>query len=149
VLDDFGLAATIRVKSRNCRQTPGRSTYQQTLGIERLLSALETALFRVAQETLRNVGKHTHSTQVRVWLGRHREIIRLEVQDLGQGFEPAGVPPERGAGQHIDLAGMQERITLLGGRFALQSQPEVGIQVVAKVPLPQPIRPGLTRGRPA
>jgi signal transduction histidine kinase len=108
-------------------------------GIERLPSALEMALFRVAQEALRNVDKHTHSTQVRVWLGRHRETIRLEVQELGQGFEPAGVPPEHGAGQHIGLAGMQERITLLGGRFTLQSQPEVGTQVVAEVPLPQPV----------
>ena len=111
------------------------TTYEETLGGARLPAALETALFRVAQEALTNVRKHAQTDQVRVALGPRDGAVRLEVSDRGRGFAPAELEQAAGPGERVGLSSMRERIALLGGALEIRSEPGAGTSVVAEVPL--------------
>ena len=127
VLDDFGLAAAIRLQIEELQNAGWEITYQQTLpSDERLPAAVETTLFRVAQEALTNVRKHAQTTKVRVALSRVGSIVRLEVQDWGKGFDTNATKAGTGTGEHMGLLGMRERLALIDGRFILNSQPGRG-----------------------
>jgi PAS domain S-box-containing protein len=111
----------------------------------RLPEDMELALFRVVQESLANVLKHSHSARATIRFTRQAAFVILEVQDMGRG-----IPAEKLArikamsgGAGVGLGGMQERLRLLGGRLDLESGP-AGTTVRAIVPLselpPEPAR---------
>lgn len=135
-LDDFGLATAIRSQVEELRSEGWQVGYEETLGDERLPAALETALFRIAQEALTNVRKHAQTTRVDVTLQRLKGIVRLQVEDRGRGFQPTETGNGGGPGEMVGLSSMQERAALLGGDFEVRSKPGGGTTVVANVPLP-------------
>jgi signal transduction histidine kinase len=139
-LDDFGLATAIRMQAEELSAEGYKTTYEETLGEARLPGPLETALFRVAQEALANVRKHAQTERVHISLGRRDDgVAHLEVRDWGRGFEePAGAGRRGGGpGERVGLSSMQERVTLLGGRFQVRSEPEKGTAVLAEIPTQQ------------
>jgi signal transduction histidine kinase len=91
---------------------------------------VEQALFRVAQEALANVTRHSLARTADVHLAWHNGDVILTVADDGRGFDPAG-PGQRGVGLHS----MQERVAALGGRFQVESRPGKGTSIIATVPL--------------
>jgi len=109
--------------------------YDETLGDERLPAALETVLYRVAQEALTNVRKHADTTRVRLNLGCLERQVRLRIRDWGRGFETAMPVGGDGPGERVGISGMAERIALLGGEFKVCSRPGAGTLIVARVPL--------------
>lgn len=135
VVEELGLATALRMQAAALRTEGWAITYEETLGQERLPSTLETALFRVALEALTNVRKHAHTTRARLAIEHTGPIVRLEAQDWGCGFQPSALAGAGSAG-HFGLHEMRERIALLGGRFAIHSQPGAGTRVVVEVPLP-------------
>ena len=135
VLDDFGLATAIRQQVQRFGGDGRRIGYEETLGDERLPSTVETALYRVAQESLTNVQKHASSARVQVTLQRLDGSVRLRVRDWGEGFRPGEVAIGDGPGERMGLSSMRERIALLGGSFEIHSEPGAGTEVVAEVPL--------------
>jgi signal transduction histidine kinase len=140
VLDDFGLARALRLQVERLSGEGLRATFEDDLGGERLPEAVETALFRVAQEALTNARKHSGAQEVHVALGRRGQALRLEVRDWGRGFAADGSDGAKGEaepGERVGLASMQERVALLGGRLEIQSEPGAGTAVVAEVPLPE------------
>ena len=134
-LDDFGLTTALSLMVEALRAEGLTITYDETLGPERLPSAIETTLFRVAKEALTNVRKHSHTDQAHLALKRRDTMIRLEVQDWGSGFEPFAVLHEARFGENVGLREMRERVELVGGNFSLSSQPGVGTLIVAEVSL--------------
>jgi signal transduction histidine kinase len=115
-------------------------SYEETLGKKRLPDTLETALFRVAQEALTNVRKHAQTERVHIALGRRDDgVVHLEVRDWGRGFgEPADAEQKGGGpGERVGLSSMQERVTLLGGRLQVRSEPGKGTAVLAEIPVQQ------------
>jgi PAS domain S-box-containing protein len=134
-LDDFGLAAALRLEVEALRSEGWDISYVERLGDERLPPTLETALYRVTQEALTNVRKHADTTCVRLSLGRLGQEVRLRVRDCGKGFSEAELDRAGGPGERVGVSGMQERIALLGGEFEVRSRPGSGTLVVAKVPL--------------
>ncbi|MGC2764196.1 MAG: PAS domain S-box protein [Candidatus Acidiferrum sp.] len=88
-------------------------------------------LFRVAQEALGNVVKHSGATDAQVELIRTASGIRLRISDTGKGFDPALQNPDAGIG----LIGMNERLRLVGGKLTVRSEPKRGTEVLADVPL--------------
>ena len=136
-LDDFGLATAVRQQVQKLGGGARRIGYEETLGDERLPSAVETALYRVAQESLTNVQKHASSARVRVTLQRLNGSVRLQVRDWGQGFRTDEVATGDGPGERVGLSSMRERIALLGGSFEIHSELGNGTEVVAEVPLPE------------
>jgi len=88
--------------------------------------AVKEAVYRIAQESLTNVVKHSQATQVRVILASTGAGLELEVADNGTGFDTAGDFPG-----HLGLRSMRERAEKSGGRLEISSQAGVGTRVIA------------------
>ena len=128
-LDDFGLVAALeRLTQSFAEQSKIPVDFQSTLPPQRLPEEVETALYRIVQESLTNVIKHAHATRVSVLLTRKNGSVAAVVEDDGRGFDPAAVP-DGGFG----LVGMRERVAALGGRLELESGGR-GTTVAAEVP---------------
>jgi signal transduction histidine kinase len=137
-LDDLGLAATISLEVERLREEGYRVDYtddMDDIGEERLPGAVEIAFFRVAQEALTNIRKHSRTRRVRIKLRREAEEVRLEIEDDGRGFDPATASLGSGPGERVGLAGMRERIGALGGALEVRSSRGAGTFVAASVPL--------------
>ncbi len=136
-LDDLGLATAVRLQVEEMRAGGYEASFEEALGDGRLPATLETTLFRVAQEALTNVRKHAETGRVRVTLGRRADgVVRLEVRDWGRGFDPGAAADGGGPGERVGLSSMRERVTLLGGRLEISSEPGRGTSVVAEVSPP-------------
>lgn len=114
------------------RRHPIRVSLAVEPGVQ-LPAAVETAFYRVVQESLTNVGKHADATQVSVRVAVQDDQATLTITDDGQGFDPGRVGED---GQvTFGLTGMQERIADLGGQLSVRSAPGRGTEVRALVPL--------------
>lgn len=130
VLDDLGLAASIR------------SLAAAVLGVEvevdvepvGLAEHVETALYRITQESLQNVEKHAGASRVRVWLGTSPEGVELVVADDGCGIDPARLGERDGEQTTYGMAGMRERAELVGGRLEIGPDPAGGTRVRVVLP---------------
>jgi signal transduction histidine kinase len=96
-----------------------------------LPSQVEIALFRIGQEAINNILKHAHASRVNLTLALHDGQASLRMDDNGKGFTSA---PSRDDAQHLGLATMQERASLLGGSFTCVSAVDCGTQLHARVP---------------
>jgi signal transduction histidine kinase len=92
---------------------------------------LENAIFRIVQESLTNVRRHSESENVQVDLIKKSDVIQIEIEDWGVGFDP-----ENTSGDCFGLVGIQERVRMLGGNAIIDSEPGKGTRVVVKLPLP-------------
>jgi PAS domain S-box-containing protein len=145
-LDDFGLAAALRLQVEALRTEGWEIVYKEALGDQRLPAAVETMLYRVAQEALTNVRKHADTTRVRLKLARLGREVRLRIRDRGRGFRTTESTGGGGPGEKVGLSGMRERVTLLGGAFEVYSRPGVGALIVARVPLTEPTKEATKHG---
>jgi len=141
-LDDFGLAAALRLQVEKISNQGSQVDYEEALGDERLPPEVETALYRVAQEALTNVHKHAPSARVRISLRRLNDSVRLQVRDWGPGFNPEKITDGGGPGERLGLSSMRERMALLGGHLEVHSRPGEGTEVVAEIPSVQIYRKG-------
>ena len=131
VLDDFGLVAALeRLTDAFAEQRKVRVDFHSAMGEARLPAEIETALYRVVQESLTNIVKHANAHKVSVSIARRGSGVAAVIEDDGAGFDPRTVR-EDGLG----LLGMRERLALLDGRLEIESRPGVGTTVVAEVPL--------------
>lgn len=135
VLDDLGLAPALeRLVTDIQEHHPVAVTLDATeVANVRLGEAVETAVFRIVQEALANVVEHAEARRSSVVVGCRNGHVIIDVTDDGHGIAPA--VRKAGAPGHLGLTGMKERVTLLGGRFALQSAPERGTRVTALIPV--------------
>ncbi len=136
-LDDFGLATAIRLQAQALRDEGWEVDYEETLGEERLPVAMETALFRVAQEALTNARKHAGTKRVGIALERLEHAVRIRIRDWGRGFSPTALTNGGAPGERVGLSSMRERVALFGGSLEIESSPGAGTSLVAKVPLAQ------------
>jgi signal transduction histidine kinase len=88
-------------------------------------------VFRITQEALTNIGRHSGAKRASVSLKGTPNDIRFTIRDFGRGFDSAGDRDHRGLG----LISMRERIGLLGGRIRINSRPDKGVRIEAFVPL--------------
>jgi signal transduction histidine kinase len=134
LLDDLGLVPALRWYSRNSLERLGIEVNLEVQGVrERLPAPMETALFRIVQEAITNVARHSKAKAARVRLELADSTITAEVEDDGMGFNVDEVFKGRDGG--LGLLGMEERAHLLGGELQLQTLPGHGTKVVLKVPL--------------
>lgn len=139
VLDDFGLGRALEREAEAFRREGGALAFEDALGGVRLAPAVETALFRVAQEALRNVRKHAHAATARMSLAIQGDEAVLRVRDDGGGsvcdaVRDAGARAA-GRGERLGLMGMQERMKRVGGRCRIERAPGAGMLVEAQAPL--------------
>jgi signal transduction histidine kinase len=132
LLDDFGLVPALeRLLETFGDQTGIVVEFESgAVGAERLPAEVDTALYRIVQESLTNIVKHARASRVSVVLARKPNSVVVVIEDDGAGFDPKGVR-EDGFG----LAGMRERMALLEGRLEIESAEGSGTTLVAEVPL--------------
>ncbi len=134
VLDDLGLQPALEWHAKQFqRQTGITVSLDLALPAERLPSELETVIFRITQEALTNIARHSGAKTAAISLSHEAEQLHVEISDQGKGFELAPVLERRDA---IGLAGVRERIHLAGGRLEIVSQPGQGTRLNATFPLP-------------
>jgi signal transduction histidine kinase len=131
VLDDFGLVAALeRLTETFGAQTGIGIRFESGLAGGRLPADVETALYRIVQESLTNIVKHSHARNISIVLVRKPGAVAAVIEDDGLGFDPDSV---RDGG--YGLVGMRERVGLLDGRLQIESSEGGGTTLVAEVPL--------------
>jgi two-component system sensor histidine kinase UhpB len=141
MLDDLGLPAALRWLAEDARVRLGIEVRVVTNGIERLPSDIETALFRIAQESLTNAARHGHATSSGCRVHQSNESVTMVIADNGDGFEGradsarAGSSSWRRRQGGLGIEGMQARLRPLGGTLTIRSRPGRGCWVRAQVPL--------------
>jgi signal transduction histidine kinase len=132
VLDTFGLSAAVEWQCSEFERRTGIACECRQLDDEMVLNAeCSTALFRILQEALTNVARHSRATKVYVELAVNGSHVGLTVRDNGRGV----TEDELAAPGSLGLLGMRERAVLLGGDFFVRGEPGKGSVVVARVPL--------------
>lgn len=137
ILDDLGLLPALLWQfDRYTLSTRVRVQFEHE-GVDgrRFSPDLETAAYRVAQESLTNVARHAGVEDVSVRIWADRQQLHLRVQDQGRGFDSGR---KRYKSDGCGVLGMSERVQLLGGRFDVVSNPGTGTSVAADFPLQLP-----------
>ena len=98
-----------------------------------LSAATTTLLFRVAQEALRNAGKHAGASRVEVRLRNRGDHVRLEIDDDGRGFSAEDLESRRRDG-HVGLSLLRDLVADAGGSLRVESQPQQGTRIAVEVP---------------
>ena len=134
VLDDLGLQAAIEryVTDYRARYPIAIDLVMRGLGEERLPSEVETALYRIVQESLTNVARHAQAHTASVLIERQNGAVRAIIEDDGRGFDPSMASAAEG---RLGLYGMRERAELLGGKMAIESAPANGTSLFVEIPL--------------
>jgi signal transduction histidine kinase len=137
VLDDLGLVAALRwlVNSVKNRKNLRMSFQTEGMGSRRLPKEIETACFRVAQEALTNVLRHAQASMIMVRLDKVGAGLSLMVSDDGIGFNLEARQNGLNIGSGFGLLGMEERVTLLGGTFKIESKEGKGSVILAHFPV--------------
>ncbi|GBD11858.1 Signal transduction histidine-protein kinase/phosphatase DegS [bacterium HR23] len=135
-LDDFGLLPAIRWYAESHLEERGIQVSLQARGLpSRLPRHLEVALFRIVQEAINNIAKHAQARHAHIALQVANGTVQVTVADDGKGFEVARVLSPASRSTSVGLLGMQERVTLLGGRLEVDSAPGQGTRLRATIPL--------------
>ena len=134
VLDDLGLIPALHSYMKSFTERTGVRTHLTAFaGVELLTMPRRTALFRVAQEALTNVGRHAQATRVEVSIRKRPDGVRMKIADDGKSFQVQRVLLARGS-KRLGLLGMRERLEMVGGRFGVESAPGKGTIIEAFVP---------------
>jgi signal transduction histidine kinase len=128
MLDDLGLVPALKWQAReSSKSTSMDVTIAAELDSDELPDEYKTCIYRVVQEALHNCARHSHATTVRIRVRQEPDRLLLTIQDDGQGFD---VRETKGMG----LLGIQERVTRLGGKYKIHSQPERGTILSVELP---------------
>jgi PAS domain S-box-containing protein len=131
VLDDLGLVAALEWQLKDFEKRTGiRCEFFPPVEEISLDADLSTALFRIFQEALTNVVRHSGATEVRVRLRADADSPTLEVENNGKGIEKEKILSSKSLG----LLGMRERAQMLGGRITVTGTPGIGTKVTVEIP---------------
>jgi signal transduction histidine kinase len=137
LLDDLGLIPALLSFMKDFTHRTGIHVHFTTFTsarIDHLGNAKRTALYRVAQEAMRNVARHAQASQVNVTVQRLSSAISMEVADNGRGFEMDRVLFATRT-HRSGVVGMRERVRMVGGQFNLESTAGRGTTVRARIPV--------------
>lgn len=129
VLDELGLEAAVRRFARDLNDRYGLSVHV-AIHLPRLAGMVETVLYRVTQEALTNVVRHASARTASVVATAGERQIQLVVEDDGTGFDRSALTPA----DEVGLAGMEERLDLLGGSLHIESSIGSGTTLYARIP---------------
>jgi two-component system sensor histidine kinase UhpB len=121
-LDDLGLVTALEMLARETSENTGIPVHFSVHGDqERLAQDIELALFRMAQEGLNNVARHSEAAQASLLISFEAHQLRMQVQDDGKGFEMPKSPAEFAPDGHFGLLGIHERAELIGAHLEIDS----------------------------
>ena len=133
-LDDIGISETIYWFCQQFESIYKNIRILKSIEVEedQITETLKTVIFRVLQESLNNVAKHSGADRVQLSLQQKGNTVKLIVEDNGSGFDFEKPLPQNATGQGFGLASMRERIELSGGIFTLETAPEQATRICAE-----------------
>lgn len=136
-LDDLGLMPTLRKYVQDFEDRTRIHTRFEVHGVEaRLPSAMEVAVFRLVQEGLANVLKHSKASHAGIEITYQKQMVKVVVKDNGVGFSVEKLEAMIARGNsHFGIMGMRERVELLGGRMDIESEPKAGAKLTMIIPI--------------
>jgi len=137
-LDDLGLQAALRLLVKEWSAT-GHTPVDVHIGQldhRRLPPTIETTVYRIVQEALTNILKHSGATRVSLIVKRQNGEVLAIIEDDGRGFDLEAATYAPGTGQQFGIEGMRERVALAGGRLDIETTPGSGTTVYVHIPLP-------------
>lgn len=136
ILDDVGLLPALHWAVRELKTEYEIEATLQMYGAERRFSPeIELILFRVVQEALRNVGRHSHASKAEVLIRFRKGKTAVTIRDNGIGFQLPDKVSDLSRSGKLGLVGMQERVRLLGGSLEVKSEPGKGTTVIVEAPI--------------
>ncbi len=136
ILDDLGLIPALEWLVANTRESSKVAVGIRVVGAEQRLPAeVELVLFRIAQEALRNMLRHSQATRAEATLEFDEKQVTMTISDDGKGFELPRTIGDFARTGKLGLAGMQERARLLNGTITVQSEPGKGTNITVVVPM--------------
>jgi len=131
VIDDLGLGAAIEALVNSQLRRAGLNVRCELGDLQdrRLDPGIEIAIFRVVQEAILNIVRHSGASTVVIEGGLTSGRLWIDVEDDGRGFDPASIAPDDHSLRGIGLIGMRERVEILGGKFEIDSAPGQGTRV--------------------
>jgi signal transduction histidine kinase len=136
LLDDMGLAVALRAQAERTFQGTGIQYQLQAENLTRRLPPeVEIDLYRIFQEALNNIVRHSGATQVLIRLACADSLFEGEVTDNGVGFDVSAVGKDGDGERGLGLLGMQERIALVCGQLEVDSRPGYGTTLRVQIPL--------------
>ena len=136
MLDDFGLPETLAAYLRSFSKRTGIRVQLTHDGLDgRLPADVEVCVYRIVQEALSNVARHSGALSASVSVTRRDDAVSLTIEDTGRGM---GGAPSVGSPRGLGLIGMRERAQALSGRFAIGTRPGGGTRVAVTLPVPHP-----------
>jgi PAS domain S-box-containing protein len=134
-LDRLGLLSALEWLASDVAEYSGIATKVNVLGTERRLpEEVELVLFRITQEALRNVWRHSQATRAEITVDFGKRKTRITVSDNGKGFNLPKTVADLAREGKLGLAGMQERTRLLGGTLTVQSESGRGSTITVEIP---------------
>jgi signal transduction histidine kinase len=133
VLIDDGFVAALEYLARGFATRHSISTDVYARVPRRLPDSIATALYRMAQEGLTNIGRHAQATHASIRVAPKAGVVQCTIRDDGIGFDVAAVARRGGAG--LGLSGIRERLNTLGGVLMIKSVCGAGTQLIATIPL--------------
>lgn len=132
ILDDLGLIAAMEWQTEEFeKRSDIKGIFISNVAAVQIDTATATGLFRIYQESLTNVMRHSQATQMEANLHLDKQFIKLTIHDNGKGFAIDAITNKKTLG----ILGMRERATLMGGSYEITSMPQKGTQVIIIVPL--------------
>jgi signal transduction histidine kinase len=133
MLDDLGLLPTLRWYFRHYTEQTGVQVIFKHRGLEqRFRTDVESAAYRIIQEALTNVARHAGVQEATVRIWANRSSLGVQIADEGRGFD---APPVLAGYETVGLSGMRERVLLLNGTWALDTDPGAGCMITVELPL--------------
>jgi two-component system NarL family sensor kinase len=130
-LDEYGLPAALRSLAAGFSQRTGiRVSFEGDLAGEWFPKTVDLAMFRIVQEALNNIAKHSSADCVEIAISRRNGHATLSVRDNGVGFDPTKVESSEGSGWGLRI--MRERAESVGARFSLKAKPNRGVDVLVE-----------------
>jgi len=135
IVDDLGLVAALEWLTDELSEQHGiAARVVVSADLPELSQETQLILFRIAQEALRNVERHSAATEAVVSLHGHRDRVRMTVADNGRGLQKARSLGDLARKGKLGVLGMHERARLLGGVLEISSEPGQGTKIVAELP---------------
>jgi signal transduction histidine kinase len=134
-LDDRGLEGALSALLGQWSPTTSIAAEFHATLPGRLQREVESQLYRIAQEALNNVSKHSGASHVAVLLERRGDDVTLVIEDDGRGFDVERETQARQQHGGMGLLGMRERAALIGGRVQVETAPGKGTTVFVRVPI--------------
>lgn len=136
LLDDLGLVPAIRwYLNRQAERTGWAFDVTMHDALPPLPQSMATACFRIAQEAITNIIRHSHATRVSVSLQQEADDLCLSICDNGAGFDVRNALDQAASGRSLGLLGMQERVRFLNGSISIESRPGQGTEIRIRIPV--------------